>query len=174
MKKEYLECAEVCTAHGVRGQLKVRHLCDSADVLLGQKRIFTKERDGSYAERRVLSATAMGEFLLLSLSGIDSREAAIVLRGRMLYLHRSDVPVAEGDMLIADMIGLPVLHAESGEALGSLSDVSDRTGRRLYTVKCPDGREVLVPGVPEFIKEISESGVRIMPIPGLFEGGYEI
>ena len=105
----------------------------------------------------------------MGIEGIDSREAAIAERGRLLYLHRSDIPVAEGEMLLADMIGLAVYHSESGEPLGELSDVSDIGGRRIYTVRYK-GRDVLIPGVKEFIKEIdAERGVRVLPIPGLFD-----
>ena len=77
-------------------------------------------------------------------------------------------------MFIADMIGMPVYHAVSGESLGTLSDVNDIAGRRIYYVKY-EGREVLIPDVPEFIKEISEEkGIGVLPIPGLFDLADEI
>jgi len=76
-------------------------------------------------------------------------------------------------MFIADMIGLPVIHAESGERLGELSDISDVAGRRIYTVKT-DGGDVLLPDVPEFIKEISEEGMKVLPIPGFFDEADEV
>ena len=174
MKKIYLEGGRICTAHGVRGLLKVEHYCDSASVLASQKRVFMKNRDGSYSERAVLSASASGQFVLMGISGVASREDAIALRGVTLYLHRDDVPVAEGELLLADMIGLPVLHAESGVRLGEISDVSDVAGRRMYTVRTEKG-EVLLPDVPEFIKEIDgENGMRVLPIPGFFDEDYEI
>ena len=169
MKKIYLEGGKICTAHGVKGLVKVEHLCDSASVLAGAKRVFMIERDGSYSERRVISASVSGAFLLMNIEGINSREEAIAYRGKLIYLHRDDVPLAEGAMFIADMIGLPVYHSESGESLGEISDVSDVAGRRIYTVKY-DGREVMIPDVPEFIKEISEAGgMKVLPIPGLFD-----
>ena len=174
MKREYLEGGKICTSHGVRGAVKVEHMCDSARVLASAKRVFFKERDGSYSERRVVCASASGRFVIMSIDGIGTREDAIALRGKLIYLHRSDIPVREGAMLLSDMIGLPVVHAESGERLGTLKDVSDIAGRCMYTVDC-DGREVLVPGVDEFIKEINESeGVKILPIPGLFDSADEI
>ena len=174
MKKEYLEGGKICTSHGVRGALKVEHLCDSAKVLASQKRVFFKMRDGSFSERAVTSASVSGNFVLMSVEGIDSREAAIAERGRLIYLHRSDIPVKRGAMLISDMIGLPVVHAETGETLGELSDVNDVAGRYIYTVKTATG-DVLVPAVDEFVKEISEErGVRILPIPGLFDAADEI
>ena len=173
MKAEYLEAGRICTAHGVRGALKVEHFCDSAAVLAKQKKIYFNER-GVFTERRVLSASASGQFVIMSVEGIESREAAIAQRGRTIYLSREDIPVPKGAMLIADMIGLPVYHAESGERLGEISDISDARGRRIYTVKY-EGREVLLPDVPEFIKEISEeSGMRVLPIPGFFDDADEV
>ena len=166
MKREYLEGGRILTAHGVRGAVKAEHFCDSASVLAKQKRIFFKSRDG-FREVKVTSASASGNAVIMTLEGVSDRDAAIALKGVIMYLHRDDIPVRRGDMLIADIIGLPVLHAESGEPLGEVSDVSDTAGRRIYTVKY-EGREVLVPGVDEFIKEISEGGVKVLPIPGLF------
>ncbi len=173
MKKEYLEAGRICSAHGVRGDLKIEHMCDSAAVLAKQKRIFILSR-GEYIERAVRRASASGKFVLMSVEGVDTREDAIAMRGNTVYLHRSDVPLKRGAMLIVDMIGLPVIHAESGERLGTLSDVSDIAGRRIYTVATDSG-EVLLPDVPEFIKEIDgELGIRVLPIPGFFDGDYEV
>ncbi len=174
MKKTYLEGGKICTSHGVNGLVKVEHLCDSARVLLKIKNIYFREKDGSYTQRGVKSAAVMGQFVLMGVEGIGSREEAIAYRGRIFYLHRDDVPLSEGAMFIADMIGLSVYHAESGEPLGEIKDISDVAGRRIYTVKY-NGRDVLIPDVPEFIKEISEErGMAVLPIPGLFDGADEV
>ena len=173
MKKQYLEGGKICTAHGVKGLVKAEHFCDSPKVLAGVKRIYFADRSGSFSERRIISSSVMGEFVLLGIEGINCREEAIAYRGRVLYLHRDDIPRGEG-MLLADMIGLPVYHAESGESLGEISDVSDSAGRRIYTVKY-EGKDVLIPDVPEFIKEIDEErGMKVLPIPGFFDNDNEI
>ena len=174
MKQTYLEGGKICTAHGVKGLVKVEHLCDSARVLASSKRVFIKERDGSFSERAVISASVMGAFVLMHIEGISSREEAIACRGKIIYLHRDDIPLAEGAMFIADMIGLPVFHSESGVSLGEISDVSDVAGRRIYTVRY-EGRDVMIPDVPQFIKEISEvGGMKVLPIPGLFDSADEV
>ena len=186
MRAEFLEAGRICTAHGVRGALKVEHFCDSAAVLAKQKKIYFAEGGASrfssrdqgatpkYIERRVISASAAGQFIIMTIEGIDSREAAIALRGKTIYLSREDIPVAKGAMLIADMIGLPVYHAESGDLLGEIGDVSDVAGRRIYTVKTSGG-DVLLPDVKEFIKEISEEGgMKVLPIPGFFDAADEV
>jgi len=174
MKKTYIECGRICTAHGVHGELKVEHWCDSPKVLTKQKVIYTKERDGSFTERAVRRASAAAQFVIMSVEGIETREDAQAMRGVTLYLHRDQIPVAKGAMLIADMIGLPVYHAESGEKLGEISDVDDTRAGRLYSIKT-EGGTVLLPGVPEFIKEISEEGgMKVTPIPGFFDEGDEV
>lgn len=173
MRTEYLEGGRICTAHGVRGGLKLEHYCDSPRVLASAKRVFLKNKDGSFSERRVLSASVSGQFVIMSLEGVDSREKAIAMCALTLYLHRDDVPKPDGAMFIADMIGMPVIHAKSGERLGEIKDVSDTAGRRIFTVKT-DAGDVLLPDVPEFIKEISEGGVKVLPIPGFFDEADEV
>ena len=173
MRTEYLEGGRICTAHGVAGGLKIEHFCDSAKVLAKQKRVFFKNRDGSYTERAVLSAGVSGQFVLLTLEGITTRDEAISLRGRYIFLHRDDIPRAGGAMFIADMIGLPVIHAETLAPLGEITDVSDVAGRRIYTVRREEA-DVLLPDVPEFIKEISEEGMKVLPIPGFFDKADEV
>ena len=174
MKKTYLEGGKIVTSHGVRGLVKVEHLCDNAKVLTSAKKIYFMERDGSFSERKIVNASVAAQHVLMEIEGIESREEAISYRGKLIYLHRDDIPVKKGAMLIADMIGLPVYHKESGEPLGEISDVSDVVGRRIYTVKY-QGKDVLIPDVPEFIKEIDEEcGMAVLPIPGLFDLADEI
>ena len=168
MKKEYLECGKVCSAHGVRGALKVEHWCDAPRVLSSQKRVFFAEKDGSYKEVKVMSASVSGKFVLLTLDGIDTRESAQAEKNRILYLHRDDIPLTRGAVLIADMIGLPVIDVDTGRVYGELAEVNEGVQAKLYTVKCEDC-DVILPAIPEFIKEIdAERGVFVRPIPGFF------
>ncbi len=173
MKTEYLEGGRICTAHGVRGELKVEHYCDSPTVLAKQRKVYIKDPLGRFAEREVLSSSVSGQLVILRLDGVSTREEAIALRGVSIYLHRDNVPKKDGALFIADMIELPVIHAENGKELGRISDVSDVAGRRIYTVKTETGN-VLLPDVPDFIKEISEGGMKVLPIPGFFEDADEV
>ena len=169
MKKEFLECGLIRSPHGVRGILNVESWCDSPRVLAKQKRVYILGRDGVYREIEIVSASASGDNVLMGLSGIDTREAAQALKNTVLYLKREDIPVPKGAMLIADMIGLPVVDFDTGKVYGEISEVKDGVKYKLYTVKCEDG-EVILPGVDEFIKEISEErGLLVRPIPGFFD-----
>lgn len=162
------------SAHGVRGLVKVESWCDTPKVLAAQKRIFLSAGDDRYEERKVISASVMGALVLMCIEGINSREEAYAYKNRTLYLHRDDVPVRAGAHLIADMIGLDVIDIETGKVYGTLSEVSDAPGGKIYTVKCNTG-DVLLPAVPEFIKEIdTERGIFIKTIPGFFDEADEV
>ena len=109
MKKEFLECGKIRSPHGVRGILNVECWCDSPKVLTSQKRVYMLTKTGEYKPVDVISASSAADRVLMGLEGIDSREAAQGYKNTVLYLHRDDIPVPKGAMLIADMIGLPVV-----------------------------------------------------------------
>ena len=169
MKKTYLGCGKVCSAHGVRGVLKVEPWCDSPRVLADQKRIFLPDGEGKFKEARVLTASVSSGLVLLSIEGVDSRDAAIAMKGTVLYLHRDDIPVVEGEMLLADMIGLDVIDADTGVKYGVISDITEVPRGLLYTVKTERG-EVLYPSAEELCAGVDpERGLLVTPIPGFFD-----
>ena len=168
MKKIYLECGKVLGAHGVRGVLKVESWCDTPRVLASQKRIFLAE-GGEYVERRVVSASVTGPLVLMSIEGISDRDLAVSMKGVVMYLHRDDIPVKPGQMLLADMIGLPVTDANTGVVLGRITEVTEVPRGLLYTIATDKG-EVLYPSADELVAGIdSERGLLVTPIPGFFD-----
>ena len=170
MKKEYLECGRILGAHGVRGLMKVESWCDSPKILAMQKRIFFAEKDGSYKEASVESASVSGPLVLMGLSGITDREYVQGLKNTVLYLKREDIPLKKGAVLLADMIGLDVIDLASGKLLGKIKDITDAPRSRILVIETDGGREVLLPDIKEFVKEIdADRGVFVTPIPGFFE-----
>ncbi len=169
MKKEFLECGKVLGPHGVRGVLKTESWCDSPKVLASQKRLFLADKDGGYGEVKILGASVSGNTVLLTLEGITDRDTAVAMKNTVLYLHRGDIPVKKGQMLLSDMIGLPVIDANTGRVYGEITEVQDVPRGLLYTI-LTEGGNVYYPSGKEFIKEIDEEkGMLITPIPGFFE-----
>ena len=169
MKNIYLECGKVTGPHGVRGVLKVESWCDTPKVLASQKRVFLAKKDGEYEERKILGASVSGQLVLMTLEGIDDRDVAVAMKNTVLYLHRDDIPLKRGQMLLADMIGLQVIDADTGKVYGVIKEVGDVPRGLLYTIATEHG-EVYYPSGKEFIKEIDpERGMFITPIPGFFE-----
>ena len=86
----------------------------------------------------------------------------------MLYAKRSDLKIPKGTLLVAELIGLPVWHAESGKQLGTLSDVIHPGATDIYVIATDKG-EAMVPVVKEFVREVDiKKGIVIAPIEGMF------
>jgi len=170
MKQPYLECGKIINTHGVRGALKMESYCDSPTVLAKLSRVFFKTPNGNYTERKVRSASVGKGLVLATLEGIESLDDAILYKGKTVYAMREDIPLKEGAFFVADLIGLPLIDAQTGKCYGTVSDVDSMPSSDMYTVKTPSGAEVLFPAVDEFVKEIrAEEGIFITPIPGFFE-----
>ena len=170
MKQPYLECGKIINTHGVKGTLKLESYCDSPRVLAKLSRVFFKTANGNYTERKVRSATVAKGFVLASLEGIDTLEDAVLYKGKTVFAFREDIPLKAGAYFVADLIGLPVLDAESGRVYGSITAVDAMPSGDMYTIKTPSGTEVLFPAVAEFLSRIdTESGVYITPIAGFFD-----
>ena len=149
--------------------MKVESWCDSPRILASLKRIYLASGEGSYEERMVLSASVSGPNVLLGVEGVADRDSATAMRDTVLYMHRDDVTLKKGQMFLADMVGLPVIDADSGRVYGEIKKVEEAARGLLYTISTERG-DVLYPSAPELLKEIDpERGMIVTPIPGFFD-----
>lgn len=167
-KEKYLECGKIINTHGVRGACKIESWCDTPDVLCKIKKLYYKKKD-EYLSLEVTKASVHKGCALVYFYGIDSIEAAELLKNRVVYADREDIPIDDDRVFIADIIGLPVFDERNGKRLGVLSELIESPASDLFSVKTEDGRDVLVPAVEEFIGHIDDGGVFLRPIPGMFE-----
>lgn len=168
MKKLYLECGRVRTAHGVRGLFKTEVWCDSPEVLAKQRRVFLAAKDGTYTEHKITSATRADQTVILGIEGVSTREEAVALRGTVLYLYREDIPLKDGTCFLADLIGTPVIDADSGRVYGTVKSIDDVPQGQMITVETSYG-DVLLPRVDAFVRSMDpDEGVLVTPIEGFF------
>ncbi len=116
--------------------------------------------------------------LLVRFEGVDDRGAAEALRGRILTIAPDAVGAAADEDDDAaddlwwdrDLVGLQVVTVD-GAAVGVVVDVVHTPAGELLAVGCPDGGEVLVPFVREFVPsvEVSDGRCVVDPPPGLFD-----
>ena len=155
--KPYLECAVIVGTHGVRGAVRLENWCDTPYVLAGLKTVYKKE-GGAYRPMRVLHAAVQKNMVLATLEGIGDLDAAIPLKGTVLYAARGDLPLKKGNFFVADLKGLPVFDEATGKQYGVLRDVLSPAGQSIYEVEEPDGKTFLVPAVKEFIRRVVTEG----------------
>ncbi|MBE6680518.1 MAG: 16S rRNA processing protein RimM [Ruminococcaceae bacterium] len=166
--KEYLECGKIANTHGVRGGLIIESWCDSPEVLAALKTVYT-EKSGLYSQVNVIKSSVYKGRVLAEIEGVDSLEKAAALKNTVLFAKRDDLPLAEGNFFVQDLIGLTVYEIDTDKVYGKLSDVISGAASDIYEVENERGK-FLIPVVSEFVKEIDlERGIFIKAIEGMFE-----
>ena len=167
-EKRYIECGKIINTHGCHGGLKLESWCDSPEILASFERIFIKKA-GVYAEFKVKKSAIFKQFVLFDLAGVTDMDAALALKGTVIYADRDDFELEEGEYFIADIIGIEVRDADSDALLGTLSEIINRGAQDIYVVKTDKG-EVMIPVVDEFVIGVEVGkAVYVRPIPGMFD-----
>ncbi len=167
-KTSFLQCGEIINTHGVKGTVKARSDCDSPEVLASLESVYTSEEGDGRMD--ILSASVQKGFVLLTLDGVNDIDAAIALKGTVIYASRDELSeyMEEGDRFIADLIGLPIVHSDTDKKLGVLKNVINRGASDIYVIDTDSG-EKMMPAVAEFVTEITDDAIFVRPIPGMLD-----
>lgn len=169
----WIAVGEIVGAFGIRGEVKVLPQTDFPDRFARTPTLYLGD---ARAPRAVQSARQHQRIVLLKLDGVDDETAAQRLRGLTLWIPESErTPLADDQFYLHDVVGLKVVHV-NGQPLGEVVDFITGSGNDLFVVRAtPGGRDVLLPAVREFIRELDIPGgvLRVDPIPGLFDNQSE-
>ncbi len=169
MIKDYLEIGQIVGTHGIKGEIRVNPWCDSPDFIRQFKTLYYDKKG-----EKAVSVTACrshGNIALLKLGGIDTVESAAALRSKVLYMKRSDAEIDDGSYFIAELKDCTVVDAENENIIyGILSDVSQTGANDVWHIK-KDGKEYLIPSIPDVVKSVDVvSGIiKITPLKGIFD-----
>ncbi|MCX5741397.1 MAG: ribosome maturation factor RimM [Proteobacteria bacterium] len=159
-----VEIGGIARAHGIRGEVIV-HTHDPESQILGSiERIYVD--DVTY-EIRTARDTTRG--WLLVLVGIDTRNDAERLRGKVVEIDRALLELTDGDVLLDDLVGCAVRRAD-GLAWGEIVAVSPGEMQDLLIIHDGD-IERMLPLVDVFVTNIDLDArvVTVDPPEGLPE-----
>jgi 16S rRNA processing protein RimM len=136
-----LVIGEVLKPQGIRGEIKIKTYTDTPEDV---KKFGVVYIDG--VEYKILSFRVDGNgAAYLGLRGIPDRNAAELMRGKLLEGEREDAPaLEEGQYYIVDIIGL-ACETEDGEFLGKVKNIQTISSD-IYTLE-KNGKEILFPAV---------------------------
>ena len=173
MKQKYLECGKAVSTHGVRGTLRLESYCDTPEKLARLRTLYRKDASGEYIPMKVRAASVQKNMVLCTLEDIPTLDAAIPFKGTVFYADRADLKLPKGQHFVADMLGLDVVDAETGEKYGTLAEVITPGGRDVYVVDDVRGGQFMIPAVKEFIRDVitdgEGEGIYVKLIEGLRE-----
>lgn len=165
---KYLEIGQIVNHFGIKGMVKIKPFTDDITRFDKLKTIYieTKKERQEYKIEEVKYHKNM---VLMKLEGIDTVEEAETLRQSYLLVDREkEEPLEEGVYYIVDLLGLAV-YTDEGKLLGKVDDIFNTGSNDIYVVKDELGKQILLPGIPDVLKEVDlEKGkITVHLIPGL-------
>ena len=165
MLQQYLEVGKVTNVHGLMGEVRVQPWADSPEFLCRFKTLYVDE---AHWPIQVERARVHKNMVIIKFHGVTDVPGALAMRNAILYIDRADAKLPEGTFFLADLYGLEVRDAQSGQVLGKIADVLTPPANNVYVVKGGE-RELMIPAVPQFIAEtnIQEGFIRVNMMEGL-------
>lgn len=165
---KYLEIGQIVNTFGIKGMVKVKPFTDNINRFDKLEKVYIKNIDGK-KEYQIQEVKYHKNMVLMKLEGIDTPEQADSLRQSYLLVNREDEePLEEGVYYIVDLIGLEV-YTDEDILLGKVDDIFNTGSNDIYVVKDGKGKQILLPGIPEVLKNVDlEKGkITVHLIPGL-------
>ena len=163
----YLELGQIVNVKGLKGEVKVNPFTENIERFEELKTVLIKFKN----ENKEFEIEKVGYHknqVILKFKGINTVEEAEKLRNSYILIDRNDLePLEEGVYYITDLLGLEV-YTEDGTLLGKVDDIYNTGTNDIYVVKDDLGKQKLLPGIPEVLKNVDLEHGKI--IVNLIEG----
>jgi 16S rRNA processing protein RimM len=169
---EYLVVGKIRRPHGVRGEMVAETYADLADLLKEKCPVYVGEK---HAKLTITSIRHHNEGALLGLDGVISPEQAGRYRNQIISISHNDLPELEnGEYYAHELMDLSV-RDEAGNLLGTVTEVLETGANDVYVVTDGDGRELLLPAIPDVIMQVDLEGKSMVVhlLPGLSGDGMD-
>ena len=152
--EKFLELGQIVNTKGLKGEVKVNSFSEDSTRFERIKKIFLKKKN----ELKEYEIQKVGYTI----------EQAETLRNTYILVDRDSLEkLPEGVYYIADLIGLEV-YTQENILIGKVEDIFSTGSNDVYVVKDEEGKEKLLPGIDEVIKQIDIENKKI--IVNLIEG----
>lgn len=167
---------EIVKPHGLKGEVCVACDADSPfvfDVLSVLYLVKPQDRRADKPQRLKLRAWRLHQDRpLLTLEGVEDRNAAEALRGLLVYAKTSDLPPPDEEgVYLHELQGCEVF-LQDGERLGRIDHfLFPSAEQEIWSIHTDSGREILLPAHPQTVLDIDLDArrVRVAPPEGLLE-----
>ena len=163
-----LEVGQIVNTFGIKGFVKVKPWVNDIERFDDLEKVYVKIKKETQ-RLEIEEVKYHKDMVLIKFKGIETVEQAEMLRNCYLEIDREDaVPLEEGTYYIVDLLESQVFTDE-GELLGKLEDIYNTGSKDIYVVKNELGKTILLPGIPEVIKEVNleEKKITVHLLKGL-------
>lgn len=148
----YFNIGKLVAVHGLKGELLLKHKLGKKTSLKDLKAIFIEEKKGSFLPYFIESTKIKTEDeIYIKLENIDSREAALKLSAKKVWLPEADFKKFAAKNAPASMVGYTIIH--NTESLGEILELIEQPHQLLCRLEI-EGKEVLIPLHEETLKKV--------------------
>lgn len=152
-KEDLLRIGVITSTHGIRGEVKVYPTTDYPEQFEELETVFLDVNE-NLLPMEIEKVRYFKNMVILKFKGYQTINDMEPYKGKDLLITREQaVPLEEGEYFISDLIGSRVVTEDKKE-LGELFDVLETGANHVFLVKKPDGRELLLPYIPDCVLEI--------------------
>jgi 16S rRNA processing protein RimM len=167
---EYFKIGKLVAAHGVKGELVLKHELGKKTSLKGLKTIFIEEKKNSFLPWFVESTKIKNEQeVFLKLEGVATREAAIKLTQREAWFMETDLKKFSAKSSPINLLGYTIIN--EGKTIGEILEVIEQAHQMLCRIEIHK-KEVLIPLNEDTLQKIDHKKKEV--IVSLPEGLLEI
>lgn len=149
---------KIVAPHGVRGDIRILPLTEKPDLFLDLDYLLLE----GGKKLTVKNARFQKRMILVTTKEITSMNEAELLRDKNIYIKAEDLPELEDDeFYVADLVGIPVYDLE-GKQIGTFKDSLSTGSNDVYIIAVPGAKDILVPALKEYFKEINLAEKRIV------------
>jgi len=154
---------QIVGVHGVRGLVKLKSFTEDPAAIAGYNPLMDQTGARTFT---VELQSAMKDYWLAKVQGVNDRTAAEALRGVHLHVDRNRLPPPEDEeeFYHADLIGLPVFRPD-GSDIGTVVALHNFGGGDMLEVTLPDRRTAMVPFTRALVPVVDVPGGRIVADP---------
>jgi 16S rRNA processing protein RimM len=157
---DYIFVGKIGRTIGINGSLTIVSLTSFPERFGKMKKFFlTKEKKTPF-ELDVAKVEYLDKLITVSFKGIDTEEKAKLLTGYRITVNKKDrVKPPKGSYFIEDLLECTVYDL-NGAVVGKMKDIIEMSSNDIYVID-RGGKEVLIPAISQFIKEVDIENKRI-------------
>lgn len=159
--EQFLRVGVISSTHGVRGEVKVFPTTDDPARFKKLKKVILDTKNGRM-ELEIQGVKFFKNQVILKFKGYDNINDIEKYKGMDLLVSREDaVPLEENENFIVDLIDMTVV-TDTGEVLGTLTDVMQTGANDVYVVETPREKEILLPAIRDCILDVNVEEKRML------------
>ena len=150
---EYFKIGKLVAVYGLKGELLLKHELGKKTSLKGLQAIFIEEKKNSFLPLFIESAKIKSEEeIYIKLEGVDTREAAIKLGKKEIWVPEVDFKKFASKTAPASLLGYTIIN--NNESLGEILELIEQPHQLLCRLEIK-GKEVLIPLHEESLKKVN-------------------